>query len=194
MSTYLLCLADDLSKDADLYQDVIGARIISLSDLSNISSDDTLVLYTHGQYTTAGPVPCATNKIQWGRAFISADKVCENLFDNDFPTGVSNVTLIVHACFSAGTIEGAPAINTDTFAGQLCSALKAFYLPGLRVVGYQGQSKMGKAGFATGTTENAPRLTRRQADPNQGSLWQVIYGGPGDADGHVASGASVRWG
>ncbi len=198
MGNYLLCLSDDLAKDVDLYKDVANAWVIKLDQVKDLKDGDSLILYTHGQYTTAGGTARATNKIQWFDRMLSASDVCYRLIDADFPVGKRNLTVVVHACFSAGTVEAPPVLNDQTFAGQLCSALKSYFLPGLSVIGYQGQTKVGKGGFAAGETKNAPRSSRSQADPNSGELWQAAYGGSGghdgDADGLYSTGSSVRWG
>lgn len=196
MATHILCISADLAKDADLYSSQVKAYVISASELHKVKSGDTLIIYGHGQYAEHGQGGfVATNKVIWGKRALDGSQVCDALLDSDLDTGLVNLTIIAHCCFTAGTKENPPTEveSQHTFAGQLCSALKAFYFPGLRVIGYQGASKTGKAGFAANATANAPRLSRSQADPNQGELWQMVYGGEGDRETFLAKGSSAKW-
>ncbi|WP_205408985.1 hypothetical protein [Acidiphilium sp. JA12-A1] len=195
MSTYIICITDDLAGDVKLYSSHINAMIINEAGLSTLQDNDTLVIYGHGEWSNVGGIARATNKIIWGTKAINGTKTCDKLIESDFPVGRTNITIVVHCCFSAGTIENPPTQveSQSTFAGQLCSALKAYYFPGLRVIGYQGQTKAGKAGFAAGQTANAPRVLRGQQDPNLADLWALTYGGPGDRDVLLASGARASF-
>jgi len=196
MTTHILCISDDLAKDVELYSLQVSAYVIKASDLHKVKSGDTLIIYGHGQYAERGRGNfVATNKVIWGARALTGTQVCDELLENDLDTGLFNLTIIAHCCFTAGTKENPPTEiqSQHTFAGQLCSALKAFYYPGLRVIGYQGASKMGKAGFAADASAPAPRLSRSQADPNKGELWQMVYGGEGDRETLLAKGSSAKW-
>jgi hypothetical protein len=163
----LVCLADDLSKDAELYAE--GNRLSVETECSSVKCGDLLVLYTHGQYDASNS---ATRKIKWFDSYKNAEKVADRLVDNDMNLkNVDNITLIVHACFSAGTRESPPTDSTNTFAGQLCSFLSDS-IPGLTVIGLVGMTKAGRAGFMlnAGVEGRLPR-----SDPQAMDLWSVTY-------------------
>jgi hypothetical protein len=105
------------------------------------------------------------------------------------------LSIIVHACFTAGTVERAPkaAKQLNTFAGQLCAALAPRFR-GLAVYGYQGMTKAGRAGFAVGAGAEGERIRRGHADPHAGAEYQVKYA-EGNGGGVVIShqGAAVAW-
>jgi hypothetical protein len=200
MATFIICGCDDLENDVELYANGIRATIVD--EFSTLRAGDTAILYTHGQYYNhrQGPrtLPTANNMVLWGDDALTAAEMRDKLIDDedlDLPNGVSNITLIVHACFTAGTVENPPATATrDTvFAGQLCAALKEYYYPGLRVIGYRGQSKAGRAGFRVGAPPETRRILRGHVDGNAGGSWQVEFGGDGDRDGFLSQGNSVTW-
>jgi hypothetical protein len=197
MPTYLICLSDDLEADAGRHAPNIGASVVK--NFKDLQDHDVIILYTHGVYHRGpGDVPIASNQIEWNGRHLGADDVMQQMIRLGFPVPSRGVTVIVHACFSAGTVEQPPSAvnNTQTFAGQLCSALKALYVPGLRVIGYQGQTKVGMAGVRVGEQPSL-RSSRNTRSPYDGSYWQVVYGGngghDGDFDGVAATGASVTW-
>lgn len=136
----------------------------------------------------------ATNEIAWDDVHINAETTTDRLFALGLEVGIRNLTIIVHACFSAGTVERPPtaARNTQTFAGQLCSDMKRYYYPGLRVIGYQGQTKVGHAGVPVGRRPSL-RGTRSTPSIYKAEFWQVVYGGAGDRDGFAEQGARVTW-
>lgn len=192
MTTLILCISDDLAKDADLYSSQVKAYMIKASQLSKVDSGDTLIIYGHGQYADRGKGTfVATNKVIWGDRALTGTEVCNTLLSSGLNKGLVKLTIIAHCCFTGGTKENPPTEveSHHTFAGQLCSAMKANF-PGLLVIGYQGASKVGKAGFAANASTNAPRLSRSQVDPNEGELWQVAF----NEDGLYSTGKSVKWG
>jgi hypothetical protein len=189
MAIHLLCLADDLKDDANLYVGTLtDANFVN--DLSGVRDNDTVIIYTHGQYFKCrhGEFK-ANNKIKWGNAYVSAATAAANTFAANkakLNRQRRSITIIVHACFTAGTVERSPKQNKNllTFAGQYCSSLSngGVRLPSLRVIGYQGATKVGSAGYKANQAEidsqtpsNKRRRMSRSYDPTSGSKWQVTY-------------------
>jgi hypothetical protein len=170
----VLCVEEDLEDDADIYADL--KRFELVEDCSDLKNGDVLILYTHGQYNTALK---ATNRISWNRKWVQAADAALNLIGAGL-RNLKNITLVVHACFSAGTRENPPADEGEglnTFAGQLCSAL-ARKNRGIKVIGLVGKSKSGRAGFKTNAGDE-PVLTRRAkaatVDKHTMDQWEVVY-------------------
>lgn len=199
MATTLVCGTDDLKKDAELYAN--GNHIGMVKDLSKLKEGDTAILYTHGVWDQIQGKATATNRVMWKVG--KKEKELDALGMRDeliygklkLPGDLKNLTLIVHACFSSGTVENPPASTArdSVFAGQLCAALKEFHFPGLRVIGYQGQSKTGRAGFSVDHGIETSRTSRRQEDSHKGEFWTVTFGGAGDSNGFLHQGKNVVW-
>jgi hypothetical protein len=167
---YVVCVSDDLHKDAELYAG--GHALTKVNDFSKAASGDLLVLYAHGQYNADGS---AANTIIWGKEALTPVQTAERLTDN-LHLNVGGIKLLVHACFTAGSIEKPPpkASAFNTFAGQLCSALKG-KIRGLTVIGLVGETKAGRAGFNIGAGAETQRITRATKDLHARELWEVQY-------------------
>ncbi len=138
------------------------------ADLSGVKNKDTVIVYTHGQYTIdkSSNLATATNRVFWSGKAVSAVTCARYLRKKaKLPKDTEYLTLIVHACFSAGTIENPPTQinNANTFAGQLCSSMGRNF-PNINVVGYQGKAKAGLAGFpASAEDGQSQRELRRRS-------------------------------
>lgn len=205
MAIHILCLASDLTQDAALYAGGLTDAAV-VRDFSRVRNGDVVILYTHGgAYRCQHREYKARGDIQWGGAgFVNAATAAANTLaplGANLDPNLTGVTVVIHACFSAGTVERAPkaANQMDTFAGQFCSALSngGARLPGLKVIGYQGATKAGSAGFLATQQDLPPiqqRATRR-TNPNAGDKWQVTYVYDNNTGGVAIQleGASVTW-
>lgn len=194
-----------LSPDKGIAEGAVGLAGLrdakAVTDLSAVANEDTVILYTHGVHSGGRP-PIAENQIEFGSERLGATDAAERLIAGfGLKKGLHNLTIIVHACFSAGTVESPPpdASKLDTFAGALCSALKNLGFDGIQVIGYQGATKGGIAGMsvavADGTDEQpSVRNTRNSKSPFDGSNFEVRYTANDSGTAEIQSqGGSVVW-
>jgi hypothetical protein len=197
MTIYVACVCDDLKRDAELYAEAF--RYTYAADFGKVGKGDTAILYAHGQYYLCKhhSAPKANNKIVWGGTALTAEKTASALQKDLALAPAQGITIIVHACFTAGTVEKAPREREqmNTFAGQLCRAMAGTF-PGLVVFGYQGQTKVGTAGYPLKVDPKQRRRSRSMgADPNEGHNFAVGYGFSGSSGLVVIKnqGESVVW-
>lgn len=200
MTINLIVGSDDLRKDARIYADVAGYTLVRT--LANIGNGDTVIFYTHGVYRiNAHGQPEARNEIEWMNIVVTAANAAPLLMQ--ILPDRNNLTLIVHACYSAGTVESRPtaANRLTTFAGVLCRDLGAAVtvagvrrFQGVSVTGYVGATKIGYAGFNALNPVNTKRK-RGRPDPNNGETFKVDYAF--DQVNNLVfirnQGTSVRW-
>ncbi|CAH0355536.1 hypothetical protein [Aquabacterium sp. CECT 9606] len=177
---HVIALSKDVKANAEIYATTQGADLVTNYTLEKVQDNDTIILYTHGYYDDdKDGMPFSTKCIIWetkaGKKDLDAADTAVALQNELNLKRVSNLTVVVHACFSAGTVEERQKLRPlNTFAGQLCGNL-APYFPGVRVLGYQGQMKAGFAGYGVKEAVGIRRLTRSSNDVNKGEDWHAEY-------------------
>jgi len=151
------------------------------SDFSGLEAGGTGILYTHGRYREVKDGVYEASKeiiIVWKTIHenFKADEFAVFLKDSMHFPQLMNLTLIIHACFSAGAVEKMPT-PLDTFASELCVALKDY--DGLKVIGYAGRTSEHNAGAPVNFDPPNQRIrstrTKAQVNPYAHENFEVAY-------------------